>query len=93
MARRIIHIQRAALLLGGPDVTWNPQIDDDNPPRWYDPLPSGPYKGQTTSKEDFLTKKKMYFKKIGWTQKGRPRSSELRRLGLTDLNRILRKRL
>ncbi|MGD2201499.1 MAG: aldehyde ferredoxin oxidoreductase N-terminal domain-containing protein, partial [Candidatus Bathyarchaeota archaeon] len=45
-ARRIIDTQRAALLIGGPDLRWRPYEDDINPERWYEPLPSGPWKGK-----------------------------------------------
>jgi len=33
-ALRILQLQRAMLLLGGPDVKWKPKLDDDNPPRF-----------------------------------------------------------
>jgi hypothetical protein len=39
-ARRIIDIQRAALIIGGPDLRWRPFTDDVNPERFYEPLPS-----------------------------------------------------
>jgi len=45
MLKRILDVQRVLLLLGGPDVTWDPSRDDDLPPRFYEPLPSGPCKG------------------------------------------------
>lgn len=38
MSRRILHIQRVALLLGGPDMSWNPKLHDDNPKRFYEAL-------------------------------------------------------
>jgi hypothetical protein len=31
-ALRILQLQRAMLLLGGPDIKWNPKTDDDNRP-------------------------------------------------------------
>jgi aldehyde:ferredoxin oxidoreductase len=86
-----MHIQRAALLLSGPDITWNPKVDDDNPPRWYEPLPSGPYKGQTTDKADFLENKQRYFRKIGSTNRGIPKSSELQKLGVEDVDNALKR--
>jgi aldehyde:ferredoxin oxidoreductase len=49
-AMKIIQLQRAMLLLGGPDLKWNPEIHDDNPPRFYEPLPSGPFKGKAVEK-------------------------------------------
>jgi len=36
IAPRILHIQRAALLLGGPDLKWIPLTNDDSPPRFYE---------------------------------------------------------
>jgi aldehyde:ferredoxin oxidoreductase len=91
LGHRIIHIQRAALLLGGPDIIWDPEIYDDNPPRFYEPLPSGPYKGQITNKSDFEEMKKQYYKVIGWDEKGIPKSEVLKKLGLEDVDRELNK--
>lgn len=91
LGRRITHIQRATLLLGGPDVTWDPATDDDNPPRYYDPLPSGPYKGQTTDKQVVNEMKKNYYATIGWDERGIPRSDVLKTLGLADVDKALRK--
>jgi len=88
---RIINIQRAAELLGGPDVRWDPSKDDDNPPRYYEPLPSGPYKGKTTDKALVEERKKEYYKAIGWDERGIPKSESLRKLGLEDVDRALRR--
>ncbi len=88
---RIINIQRAALLLGGPDVTWTPPVDDDNPPRYYEPLPSGPEQGKTTDKAVVDQRKKEYYEAIGWDERGIPRSETLTRLGLDDVDHALRK--
>jgi aldehyde:ferredoxin oxidoreductase len=81
-ARRIIDIQRATLLLGGPDVTWAPLVDDVNPKRFYEPLPTGPYKGKTKTSDEIETYVQEYFKTMGWDDRGIPTSEELRRLGL-----------
>ena len=89
LGHRIIHIQRAALLLGGPDIVWNPAVHDDNPPRYYEPLPSGPYKGQTTNKEEVNRRRKEYYEAIGWDERGIPRSEVLKKLGLEDVDRVL----
>ncbi|MCS7386693.1 MAG: aldehyde ferredoxin oxidoreductase [archaeon GB-1867-005] len=88
---RIIQIQRAALLLGGPDFTWNPQIHDDNPPRFYEPLPSGPYKGQAADKDEVEKLKKEYYETVGWDDKGIPKSDMLRKLGLESVDKALDK--
>jgi len=92
-ARRILHMQRAALLLGGPDVRWDPKIHDDNPPRFYEPLPSGPYAGKTTDKAKFEGHKKEYYEAVGWDEHGIPKSEELRRLGLEGVDKKLRESL
>jgi len=91
LGHRIIHIQRAALLLGGPDIVWDPKIHDDNPPRFYEPLPSGPYKGKTTDRKIFEEMKKQYYEAIGWDENGIPKSEVLRKLGLEDVDRALEK--
>ncbi len=90
-ARRIMHIQRAALLLGGPDAYWNPEVDDDNPPRFYEPLPSGPYAGRTTDREEVERMKKKFYEVIGWDEKGIPKSEVLKELGLESVDRALEK--
>jgi len=91
LGRRIIQIQRAVLLLGGPDFTWDPLKDDDNPPRWYEPLPSGPKKGSAPSREECLKMRSEFYKLMGWDEKGVPTSEELKRLGLDDVDRVLEK--
>ncbi|MFQ6095098.1 MAG: aldehyde ferredoxin oxidoreductase C-terminal domain-containing protein, partial [Candidatus Bathyarchaeia archaeon] len=91
LGHRIIHIQRAALLLGGPDIVWDPAVHDDNPPRFYEPLPTGPYKGQTTDKKEVERRRREYYQAIGWDERGIPRSEVLRKLGLEDVDRTLDK--
>ncbi|MEE8571484.1 MAG: aldehyde ferredoxin oxidoreductase C-terminal domain-containing protein, partial [Candidatus Bathyarchaeia archaeon] len=89
LGHRIIQIQRAAELLGGPDVTWDPKKDDDNPKRFYEPLPSGPYKGVTTDWKVVQRRKKEYYDLIGWDERGIPKSEVLRKLGLLDVDTAL----
>lgn len=84
--RRIIQIQRAALLLGGPDVFWDTEKDDDNPPRWYTPLPSGPYQGSAPKREDVLAERQKVYADMGWDNRGIPTTGELTKLGLTDVD-------
>jgi len=91
LGHRIFHIQRAALLLGGPDIVWDPAVHDDNPPRYYEPLPSGPYKGKTTDRKEFLKQRKQYYKAIGWDKNGIPKSEVLRKLGLDDVDKEMEK--
>ncbi|MCJ7770583.1 aldehyde ferredoxin oxidoreductase [Candidatus Bathyarchaeota archaeon] len=83
--RRIITIQRALLLLGGPDVFWKPLEDDENPPRFYEPLQSGPWKGVTTNKEKVVQRRQAYFKALGWDEKGIPTTETLRELNISEL--------
>lgn len=90
MAPRILAIQRAALLIGGPDITWKPIRDDDVPARWYEPLPSGPYKGRAADKRELEEDRRKYFEDIGWDEMGIPKSSTLKRLGLEDVDKKLR---
>jgi aldehyde:ferredoxin oxidoreductase len=90
-ALRILQLQRAMLLLGGPDLKWNPNTDDANPPRFYEPLPSGPYKGKVTDKAKVEEDKKKYYEEAGWDKKGIPTSEILRKLGLEDVDKALNK--
>jgi len=87
--RRIIQIQRAALLLGGPDVIWDPLVHDDNPPRWYDPLPSGPYKGNAPNRADLMKERANAYTEMGWDAQGIPTTEELTKLGLHDVDRAM----
>ena len=87
--RRIIQIQRAALLLGGPDVTWDPLVDDDNPSRWYEPLPSGPYKGNAPNRADLMKERANAYTEMGWDARGIPTTEELTKLGLPDVDRAM----
>ncbi|WXG40009.1 MAG: aldehyde ferredoxin oxidoreductase C-terminal domain-containing protein [Candidatus Freyarchaeum deiterrae] len=89
-ALRILQLQRAVLLLGGPDVKWKPKMDDDNPPRFWEPLPSGPYKGKTLDRERFEKERAEYFNAVGWDENGVPKPETLRKLGLEDLEEKLR---
>jgi len=91
LGHRIVHIQRAAELIGGPDVNWRPPRDDDNPPRFYEPLPSGPYKGSTTNRNVIERRKMEYYQAIGWDERGIPESGVLEKLGLSDVDKALSK--
>jgi aldehyde:ferredoxin oxidoreductase len=88
---RIVTLQRALLLMGGPDVVWEPLEDDDNPPRFYEPLPSGPYKGRTTDRELVDQKTQSYFETLGWDEKGVPKKETLGKLGLGDVEPAMKK--
>ncbi|MEM3578131.1 MAG: aldehyde ferredoxin oxidoreductase C-terminal domain-containing protein [Candidatus Bathyarchaeia archaeon] len=90
-ALRILQLQRAMLLLGGPDLKWNPKIHDLNPPRFYEPLPSGPYKGKAAGKAEVDAEIKRYYEAVGWDENGIPKSETLRKLGLDDVDKALEK--
>jgi aldehyde:ferredoxin oxidoreductase len=90
-ALRILQLQRAMLLLSGPDLKWNPKIHDNNPPRFYEPLRSGPCKGKTTDRAAVKEYKKRYYKAVGWDKNGIPKSEILRKLGLHDVDKALEK--
>nr|MBC8223881.1 aldehyde ferredoxin oxidoreductase [Candidatus Bathyarchaeota archaeon] len=88
---RIVTLQRALLLIGGPDIFWKPMEDDDNPPRFYEPLPSGPYKGRTTDKAVVEEKRAAYFETLGWDKRGIPTKETLERMGLGDVDPSMKK--
>jgi aldehyde:ferredoxin oxidoreductase len=73
------------LLLGGPDAKWKPKVDDDNPPRFWEPLPSGPYKGKKLDRKKFEADRLKYYNAVGWDENGLPTAETLRRLGLENL--------
>ncbi len=91
IALGIIQIQRAVLLIGGPDASWAGV--DENPPRFYEPLPTGPCKGKAPTKEDVEKMKAEYYKTVGWDEKGVPTSETLKKLGLEDVDKVLKKKL
>jgi len=88
---RIITLQKALLLLGGPDVVWEPIKDDDNPPRFYEPLPSGPHKGKTTDRALVESKRATYYETLGWDERGIPTKETLDRLDLGDVEPSMKK--
>jgi aldehyde:ferredoxin oxidoreductase len=89
LGHRIVHIQRAAELLGGPDIRWDPPKHDDNPPRFYEPLPTGPHKGSFISREVMDRRRREYYEAIGWDENGIPRSEVLNKLKLQNVNKAL----
>ncbi len=84
---RILHLQRLLLLLGGPDVHWDPRRDDDNPRRFYEPLPTGPAAGMAPSREDVARDVRQYYAEMGFDELGIPRDEELDRLSIGDAKR------
>jgi aldehyde:ferredoxin oxidoreductase len=90
-ALKILQLQRVMLLLGGPDLKWNPKIHDDNPPRFYEPLPTGPFKGKTVEKTAVMNEVKRYYEAVGWDENGIPKKEILKKLGLEDVCKVLEK--
>jgi aldehyde:ferredoxin oxidoreductase len=88
---KTLQIQRALLLLGGPDLKWNPKVDDDNPSRFYEPLPSGPYKGKAADRTSVRESVQEYYEEAGWDENGIPKSETLKKFGLGDIDKALRK--
>jgi aldehyde:ferredoxin oxidoreductase len=87
---KILMLQRAMLLLGGPDVFWDGR-DDVNPVRFYEPLPSGPYKGKVADRAEVERYKRRYYRAVGWDENGVPTYEVLEDLGLKDVDRALEK--
>ncbi len=92
-ARRILHLQRVLLLLGGPDLKWNPKTHDDNPSRFYEQLPSGPYAGKKVDRTKFEDSKKEYYEEAGWDENGIPKSEALKQLGLDEVDTVLNEKV
>ena len=90
-AMKILQLQRIMLLLGGPDFKWNPKVHDDNPPRFYEPLPSGPYKGKSVEKAEVRKEVMRYYEAVGWDENGIPKPETLKRLGLDYTEKALEK--
>ena len=86
----ILQLQRAMLLLGGPDLTWKANTDDDNPTRFYRPLPTGPYKGKAVDRKLFEEQKQEYYEAVGWNKSGLPKPEMLRKLGLKNVEAKLK---
>jgi len=89
-APSILQLQRAMLLLGGPDLKWKANADDDNPPRFYEPLPTGPYKGKKVDRRLFEEQKQEYYEAMGWDRNGLPKPETLRKLGLNSVETKLK---
>ncbi len=69
-------MMRISVLLAG----WTYK-DDVNPPRQYEPLPDGPYKGKFVDKTIEETKKQDYYKFNGWDKQGVPTADTLKKYG------------
>jgi aldehyde:ferredoxin oxidoreductase len=59
------------------------RADDTWPERLFEPLPDGPHKGQTFTREDLERAKDLYYEMMGWDlEQGRPRRGKLIELNL-----------
>jgi aldehyde:ferredoxin oxidoreductase len=90
-ALRILQLQRTVSLLGGPDAEWRSKQDDTLPSRFWEPLPSGPFKGESIDKKTFEKLKSEYYTAVGWNEEGVPTSEILQKLGLKDVESKLKK--
>jgi len=63
---------------------------DVPPARWFeDPLTKGPFKGRTLDRTKYDNMLQMYYRKRGWDERGVPRKSTLKSLGLDNISRQL----
>jgi aldehyde:ferredoxin oxidoreductase len=81
---RWVALQRTLLILAG----WGHE-DDTNPPRFYEPLPSGPHKGMKVDKTAEQKSLQEAYRARGWDKRGIPTSETLERLGLPYLDAVL----
>jgi len=72
-------------------VTWKLVVDDENTPRFYEPLLPGPYKGRTTDRELVERMRSAYFETLGWDERGVPTEENLERLGLIELEHAMKR--
>jgi aldehyde:ferredoxin oxidoreductase len=77
-------MMRVSLLLAG----WTYK-DDVNPPRQYEPLPDGPYKGKFVDKAIEETKKQDYYKFLGWDKQGVPTAETLKKAGMEKFESLM----
>ena len=81
---RWLALQRTLLILAG----WSHE-DDTNPPRFYEPLPSGPDKGMKVDKSTEQKNLQEAYRARGWDKRGIPTSETLEKLGLAYLDAAL----
>lgn len=81
---RWLALQRTLLILAG----WGDK-DDTNPPRFYEPLPSGPDKGMKVDKAVEQKDLQEAYRARGWDKRGIPTSETLEELGLPYLDAVL----
>ncbi len=81
---RWLALQRTTQLLAG----WT-HDDDHNPPRFYEPLPDGPYAGKKVDRDNEQQLIQEAFQARGWDSRGVPTSATLSMLGVADLDSVL----
>jgi aldehyde:ferredoxin oxidoreductase len=64
---------------------WNSEMDVP-PPRWFEePLTEGPMRGQKLDRAKYDSMLQTYYRRRGWDERGVPRKSTLKNLGLKDV--------
>ena len=72
---------------------WTREMDVP-PARWFEePLTKGPLKGAKLDRTKFDVMLRMYYRKRGWDERGIPTKTTLKRLGLEDVAKKLKKRV
>jgi len=70
---------------------WTKEMDVP-PARWFEePLTKGPLKGAKLDRIKYDVMLRMYYKKRGWDERGIPTKTTLKRLGLEDVGKKLKK--
>jgi aldehyde:ferredoxin oxidoreductase len=70
---------------------WSKEMDVP-PARWFkEPLTKGPFKGAKLDRTKYDVMLQKYYKKRGWDERGIPTKSTLKRLGLDDVAKQLKK--
>jgi len=83
MIPRWVALQRAGVFLAG----WNHR-DAKNPPRFYEPLPSGPAEGKAIDPDEEADAIQTAYTAFGYDRRGVPTTETLERLGLADLDSV-----
>ncbi len=84
MVPRWTTMTRISLLLGGRTYK-----EDVNPPRFYTPLPDGPFKGKTVDPAVENEQKQTYYASMGWDKRGVPTTANLQQCGLSAFDGAL----
>lgn len=72
---------------------WNAEMDTP-PARWFDePTRQGSFKGSKLDKSKYSKMLQTYYERRGWDKRGIPTNATLKKLGLEDVAKQLRKRV